>query len=78
MSPFKKWADTYGVSVSEEDGRMMLRFGKVPQDYHNKMKEILDHALTAWVKSDNRKSKLEFAHAYWSVNGRDHVREGLR
>jgi hypothetical protein len=77
-SPFKKWADRFGVSVSEESGRMMLRFGEVPQDYHNKMKEILDHALTAWIKSGNRKKKLEFAHAYWSVNGNNHVQQRLR
>jgi hypothetical protein len=76
-SPFKKFANTYGVSVSEKDGRMMLRFGEIPRKVHNNMNEILDRALTAWIKSDNRRKKLEFAHAYWSVNGQSHIKQGL-
>jgi DNA-binding CsgD family transcriptional regulator len=70
-SPFQQWKNRYGVDVSKKDGRMMLRFGEVPQEYHNKINEILDYARSAWIRSDNRESQLKFARATWKVTTRD-------
>jgi DNA-binding CsgD family transcriptional regulator len=73
MSPFQQWKNRFGVSESEKDGRMMLRFGEVPQDYD--IHEILDYGRSAWIRSGNEERKLKFARATWKVTTRGNTQK---
>ena len=76
-NPFQEWAKANGVDISEKDGRLILRFGEVSREVHSRITEILESARIAWVRSGNKKRKLKWARAMWTVNNQQQTRHPI-
>lgn len=68
VSPFRKWANAHGVEVDTEDGRLVLRFGRVPDS--EDMRQILNEGWRAWRDSGNKPARYRVGKAVWESGGR--------
>ena len=70
-SAFQKWANAHGVEVSDsDDGRLLVRFGRVPGDVN----DVLRAGLRAWKQSGRNPRRFNFGKARWKTDGRMNYR----
>jgi hypothetical protein len=74
-SSFQKWVNAHGVETETEDGRLVLRFGRVPA--MSDMKQILESGLQAWRESGNNPKRFRFGKAEYNQSGTHKIRDRM-
>jgi hypothetical protein len=74
-SSFQKWVNAHGVETETEDGRLILRFGRVPA--MSDMREVCKAGLRAWQDSGNDPKRFRFGKAVYTQSGTPRIRDRI-